>query len=99
MSPLRENLKYIFHHGNGKPVYELRKGWRTACRAAGTPTHRFHDSRVTFATDARKAGNPECVVMKMGGWSTRAVFDRYNLVDKEDIHVGRERMAKHRANG
>ncbi len=92
-----ERSEYIFHRGtNGLPIYEFRKSWRTACRAAGV-SGRFHDIRATFATDGRKAGIPESVMMKAGGWRSRAVFDRYNLVDDEDIRHAREKMKEYRA--
>jgi hypothetical protein len=91
-----ERSEYIFHRGNGLPIYEFRRSWRTACRAAGV-SGRFHDIRATFATDGRKAGIPESVMMKAGGWRSRAVFDRYNLVDDDDIRHAREKMKEYRA--
>jgi integrase len=91
-----ERSEYIFHRGNRLPIYEFRRSWRTACRAAGV-SGRFHDIRATFATDGRKAGIPESVMMKAGGWRSRAVFDRYNLVDDEDIRHAREKMKEYRA--
>jgi hypothetical protein len=35
--------------------------------------------------------------MKLGGWAIRNVFDRYNLVDDDDIRQAREKMREYRA--
>jgi len=47
----------------------------------------FHDLRGSFVTRARKHRIPESVVMRMSGHRTRAVFDRYNVVDDEDLRA------------
>jgi site-specific recombinase XerD len=93
-----ERSTYIFHRGEGLPIYEFRKSWKTACEAAGV-SGRFHDIRATFATDGRKAGIPESVMMALGNWSTRAVFDRYNKIDSEDLKQARETLDRARATG
>ena len=45
----------------------------------------FHDTRRSFVTKARRRGVPESVVMRMSGHKTRAVFDRYNVIEAEDL--------------
>ena len=60
--------------------------WRRASRAAGIAEGVwFHDARRSFCTNARRRKVPESVVMRMSGHRTRTVFDRYNIVEDEDV--------------
>ncbi|MGO9830690.1 MAG: tyrosine-type recombinase/integrase [Myxococcaceae bacterium] len=67
----------------GAPWRDIRKAFRRAVAASKLEGLWFHDLRRSFVTRARKLGISESVVMRMSGHRTRAVFDRYNIVDVE----------------
>jgi integrase len=76
---------FVFTWKNGKPIRDFRDSWAKACKAAGVPHLLFHDLRRTAARNLRRAGVAEGVIMKIGGWRTRSVFERYAIVAQSDI--------------
>ncbi len=82
----------VFHR-DGEPVdFFPYKSWRSACKRAGCPGRRPHDFRRSMARNYVRAGNHESVVMRIGGWKTRSVFDRYNVVAEDDLRRAAERV-------
>ena len=57
----------------------------------------FIDLRRTGARNLVRAGVPERVVMRIGGWKTRSVFDRYNVVSERDLLESAGKLEKHLA--
>ena len=57
----------------------------------------FHDARRTAARNLRRAGVSEGVIMRIGGWRTRSVFERYNIVSQADIVDALEKLEQRRA--
>jgi hypothetical protein len=44
-----------------------------------------------------RAGVPERKVLDIVGWTTRAMLDRYNIMDERDVHDAGEKMERYRA--
>jgi hypothetical protein len=71
------------------------KGWHEACEAAGMPGLLFHDLRRSAVRNLKRAGVQDQVAMEISGRKTRSIFDRYNIVDEEDIEAAGEKMTRH----
>ena len=74
----------VFHR-DGITIRRWRTAWRTACQAAGVPTRFLHDCRRTAARNLIRANVPERVAMLLTGHKSRAIFDRYNIVNEQEL--------------
>jgi integrase len=81
----KKSEDFVFTRSNGNPVRDFRGTWVKSCEHAEVPGLLFHDLRRTAARNLRRAGVAEGVIMKIGGWRTRSVFERYAIVSQSDI--------------
>jgi integrase len=79
-------VRYVFHR-RGEKIREFPYDlWHRAVAKAEIGGRRIlHDFRRTAARSYRKAGVSEGVVMMIGGWKTRSVFERYNIKNEQDL--------------
>ena len=92
-------LKRLPKDGTVFDATNLRKPWHKACVSAGhrtfaevegKPDPRYngliiHDRRRSAIKNLMKAGVNEKVAMSISGHKTRDAFDRYHIVDKENV--------------
>ena len=76
----------------GGPVKGFRKVWDKVCASAGVPDLLFHDLRRSGVRNLRRLGVQESVAMRISGHRTRAVFERYNIVDGADLADAASRL-------
>jgi len=102
LEPLVKMFRKMFRTP-GQPVFHTayhRVAWARAVANAKLGTFdkktrertgpRIHDCRCSAAVNLVNAGVPEDIVMKIGGWKTRAMFSRYNVLNTDRIRAAME---------
>jgi integrase len=72
----------------------LWKAFRDTCQECGYPGRTIHDLRRSAARRMLRAGIPEPVIMKIGGWKSNSVFRRYAIVDENLIAEGLAKLGE-----
>jgi integrase len=88
--------EYIFHRGDGEPVGDFEKSWKTACAAAGLAGTLYHDMRRSAVKNLIDAGVPRAIAMKVSGHRSEAVFERYNIKLDEQVRAAMEQTEAYR---
>ena len=87
------HIPWLFHRYRGKPIRHFRHAWRQAVSQAGLERRIPHDLRRTAARNLIRAGVPEKVVMRLVGWETSAMLQRYHIVREDDLRDAVARLA------
>ncbi len=72
-------------HFRGKPVKSIKTAWKRACKDSGLDGKLLHDFRRTAVRNLVRAGVSEKTAMGISGHKTRAVFDRYDIQNENDL--------------
>lgn len=86
----RLDTPLVFHRTSkgvpGSPVLDYRRAFAAAVKAARLPASLLpYDLRRSALRNMVRAKVDVTVAMKISGHRTRATFDRYNIVDEEDV--------------
>ena len=77
-------IPWVFHR-NGRPIKDIRKAWKNACRDAGFPGMIPHDFRRTAVRRLEQAGVPRKTAMRLVGHKTESIYQRYMIVVEKDL--------------
>lgn len=81
----------------GKLINDFRVAWENACVKAACPDLLFHDLRRTAVRNmTRIHGLDKATAKKISGHLTDSVFDRYDIIDEEDIKAAKRKVDTNR---
>ena len=86
----------LVFHRQGKPIKSFSKAFKTALKRIGVEGIVPHDMRRSGVRNLRRSGNDEHDCMEISGHKTRAVFDRYDIVDEDDQRRALERQQEYK---
>jgi integrase len=94
LEPLARDLRKTKFRVEDQPIFDstnYRPEWAKACAKANMGTWdkekrirtgaRIHDCRASAAINLLASGVDEGLVLKIGGWKTRSMLDRYNVTN------------------
>ena len=82
-----ESCPYVFHR-EGRRIKHYNRAWHTARQKAGLPGKIMHDTRRTAVRNMDRAGVPRQTAKQITGHKTDAVYNRYRIVNEQDIREG-----------
>ena len=90
----RLECEFVFHR-KGKPIRQFHKAFKAAAAKIGMAELLPHDMRRSAVRNFRRSGLSEGEGMALSGHKTRAIYDRYNIIDDRDLTESMNRVQDH----
>jgi integrase len=84
-------VPWIFHN-EGNQVKDYDRAWKSACKSVGLAGQHVHDLRRSGVRNLTRSGVTERVAMQISGHTTRAIFDRYDIVSESDLKAAGDKL-------
>jgi integrase len=82
----------VFTYKDGTPVLDFRRAWEKATKLAALPDLLVHDLRRSGVRNMRRQGIDKHVIMQIAGMETDSIFERYDIIDEDDLVKAAESM-------
>jgi integrase len=90
-----EDSPYVFNsHRTGEAFRDIKNGFNKAVKKIGLEGFRFHDLRHSWCSRLCELGIDESTIMKLGGWKTRSMIDRYSHPSMGHMRKAVEKLQK-----
>ena len=78
----------LVFHVEGKPIKDMRKVWKQACKDTGLVGKLPHDLRRSAVRNLERSGVSRSVGMALVGHETEAMYRRYGVTAEADLREG-----------
>lgn len=78
-----------------RPIVDFQKAWKAAKAKCGLLSRLVHDFRRSAVRRLERANVPRSVAMQLTGHLTSTIYERYDIVDEDDLRNGVRQLAEY----
>jgi integrase len=93
--PVFAACSWVFFEVTGERSNDIGAAWKAACKKAKLESRVPHNFRRIVVRNMAGTGVPERVAMAISGPKTRGFFDRYNILNEDDLKKASHRVKEY----